>query len=78
MKWTQLLREIRKMRFEEAYAGSSARRFAPRFPPQSVTLMQLRFTSFAVSNLRRDFHPQELARAGRTKKKNRQRWRFLL
>ena len=28
--------------------------------------MQLRFTSFAVINLRRDFHPQECAHAGRT------------
>jgi len=36
--------------------------------PQSVTLMQLRFASFAVINLRWDFHPQECARAGRTKK----------
>jgi len=31
--------------------------------------MQLRFTSFAVINLRRDLHPQECARAGRTMKK---------
>jgi hypothetical protein len=31
--------------------------------------MQLRFASFAVINLRRDLHPQECARAGRTKKK---------
>jgi hypothetical protein len=30
--------------------------------------MQLRFASFAVINLRRDLHPQECARAGRTKK----------
>ena len=36
--------------------------------PQSVTLMQLRFASFAVINLRWDLHPQECARAGRTKK----------
>jgi hypothetical protein len=28
--------------------------------------MQLRFTSFAVINLRRDFHPQACAHAGRT------------
>ena len=28
--------------------------------------MQLRFASFAVINLRRDLHPQECARAGRT------------
>jgi hypothetical protein len=28
--------------------------------------MQLRFTSFAVINLRRDLHPRECARAGRT------------
>ena len=34
--------------------------------PHSVTLMQLRFTSFAVINLRRDLHPQECAHAGRT------------
>ena len=32
----------------------------------SVALMQLRFASFAVINLRRDLHPQECARAGRT------------
>jgi hypothetical protein len=37
--------------------------------PHSVTLMQLRFASFAVINLRRDLHPQERARAGRTAKK---------
>ena len=37
--------------------------------PHSVTLMQLRFASFAVINLRWDFHPQECARAGRTKQK---------
>ena len=36
----------------------------------SVALMQLRFTSFAVINLRRDLHPQECARAGRTQEKN--------
>jgi hypothetical protein len=36
--------------------------------PHSVTLMQLRFTSFVVIDLRRDFHPQECAHAGRTKK----------
>ena len=34
--------------------------------PHSVALMQLRFTSFAVINLRRDFHPQACAHAGRT------------
>jgi hypothetical protein len=33
------------------------------YSPHSVTLMQLRF---AVINLRRDLHPQECARAGRT------------
>ena len=37
--------------------------------PQSVTLMQLRFASLAVINLRWDFHPQECAHAGRTKKR---------
>ena len=31
--------------------------------------MQLRFTSFAVVSLRRDFHPQDCAHAGRTTKK---------
>ncbi|WLI11764.1 MULTISPECIES: hypothetical protein [Pseudomonas] len=31
--------------------------------------MQLRFTSFAVASLRRDFHPQDCAHAGRTIKK---------
>ena len=36
--------------------------------PHSVTLVQLRFASFALINLRWDFHPQECARAGRTKK----------
>ncbi len=36
--------------------------------PHSVTLMQLRFTSFAVINLRRDLHPRECTHAGRTKK----------
>ena len=36
--------------------------------PHSVTLMQLRFASFAVINLRRDLHPQERAHAGRTQK----------
>jgi len=39
--------------------------------PHSVTLMQLRFTSFVVINLRRDLHPQEGAHAGRTKQKGR-------
>ncbi len=39
--------------------------------PHSVALMQLRFTSFAVINLRRDFHPQACAHAGRTNKKAR-------
>ncbi|WP_222840249.1 hypothetical protein, partial [Pseudomonas arsenicoxydans] len=37
--------------------------------PHSVALMQLRFTSFAVVSLRRDFHPQDYAHAGRTIKK---------
>ncbi|MEN9760848.1 MAG: hypothetical protein RI906_674 [Pseudomonadota bacterium] len=36
--------------------------------PHSVALMQLRFASFAVINLREDFHLQECAHAGRTKK----------
>jgi len=34
--------------------------------PHSVALMQLRFASFVVINLRRDLHPQECAHAGRT------------
>ncbi|KQV56469.1 hypothetical protein ASC95_28970 [Pelomonas sp. Root1217] len=37
--------------------------------PHSVALMQLRFASFVVTNLRRDLHPQECAHAGRTKSK---------
>jgi hypothetical protein len=32
--------------------------------------MQLRFTSFAVINLREDLHLQECARAGRTTEKS--------
>ena len=36
--------------------------------PRSVALPQLRFTSLAVVSSRRDFHPQECAHAGRTKK----------
>ena len=42
--------------------------------PQSVTLVQLRFTSFAVINLRWDLHPQECAHAGRTTKKPGSLW----
>lgn len=38
--------------------------------PHSVALMQLRFTSFAVTSLWRDLHPQECAHAGRTNKKS--------
>ena len=34
--------------------------------PHSVTLMQLRFSSFVVINLREDLHLQECAHAGRT------------
>ena len=37
--------------------------------PHSVTLMQLRFASFAVINLRWDLHPQECAHAGRTRER---------
>ncbi len=36
--------------------------------PPSVALMPLRFASFAVINLREDFHLQECAHAGRTQK----------
>jgi hypothetical protein len=36
--------------------------------PHSVTLMQLRFASLAVINLREDFHLRECAHAGRTQK----------
>jgi hypothetical protein len=39
--------------------------------PHSVALMQLRFASFVVTNLRWDLHPQECAHAGRTTKKGR-------
>lgn len=42
--------------------------------PHSVTLMQLRFTSFAVVNSRWDFHPQDCAHAGRTSTKATRRW----
>jgi len=34
--------------------------------PRSVTLAQLRFTSFAVVSLQEEFHPQDRAHAGRT------------
>ncbi|WP_208328018.1 hypothetical protein, partial [Paraburkholderia rhizosphaerae] len=34
-------------------------------------LMQLRFTSLAMTSLWRDLHPQECAHAGRTKQKAR-------
>ena len=37
--------------------------------PRSVTLTQLRFTSFAVVNSREDLHIQDCAHAGRTTKK---------
>ena len=37
--------------------------------PHSVALMQWRFASFAVINLREDFHLQDCAHAGRTMKK---------
>ena len=37
--------------------------------PHSVALMQLRFATLVVISLRRDSHPQECARAGRTKQK---------
>ncbi|CAM5206427.1 hypothetical protein ALON55S_06291 [Alishewanella longhuensis] len=36
--------------------------------PQSVTVLQLRFTSFAVASLWEDLHLQECAHAGRTQK----------
>ncbi|MGH8354765.1 MAG: hypothetical protein ACRERY_14760, partial [Pseudomonas sp.] len=45
--------------------------------PHSVTLMQLRFTSFAVVNSRWDFHPQDCAHAGRTKEKARSERAFM-
>ena len=35
--------------------------------PHSVALMQLRFASLVVINLRRDLHPWECAHAGRTR-----------
>ena len=38
--------------------------------PHSVTLMQLRFTSLAVTSSWRDLHPQECAHAGRTRRKD--------
>ena len=42
--------------------------FHASFPP-SVTLVQLRFASLVLVNLRRDLHPQVCAHAGRTLKK---------
>ena len=42
--------------------------------PRSVTLPQLRFTSFAVASLREDLHLQECARAGRTKQASPVAW----
>jgi hypothetical protein len=39
--------------------------------PHSVTLMQLRFASLVVVNLREDFHLQDRAHAGRTNEKSR-------
>ena len=39
--------------------------------PHSVALMQLRFASFAVIRLRRDFHPQECAQCWAHQKKRR-------
>lgn len=36
--------------------------------PRSVTLTQLRFACLAVASLAGDFHPEDRARAGRTKK----------
>ncbi len=44
--------------------------------PHSVALVQLRFTSLTMVSLRRDFHPQECAHAGRTKETPPRRWRF--
>ena len=46
----------------------------PRFTlhassPRSVALAQLRFASLAMTSLWRDLHPQECARAGRTRKR---------
>jgi len=45
---------------------------------RSVALPQLRFTSFAVVSLWRDFHPQECAHAGRTKTKTPRKGRLCL
>jgi len=36
--------------------------------PRSVALTQLRFACLAVANSAGDFHPEECAHAGRTKK----------
>lgn len=35
----------------------------PQSTTRSVTLTQLRFTSFAVVNLQRDLHPQEICKS---------------
>ena len=44
---------------------------AIRLSRSFATLMQLRFASFAVINLRRDLHPQECAHAGSTSEQTR-------
>jgi len=41
--------------------------------PRSVALTQLRFACLAVASLAGDFHPEECAHAGRTKKATRNR-----
>jgi len=52
------------MRF--VYLGS---RFTLRASsPRSVTLTQLRFACLAVASLAGDFHPEDRAHAGRTRK----------
>ena len=61
--WPGLLRRSSQRRIHQCVAG-----WAHASSPHSVALMQLRFTSFAVVSLRRDFHPQDCAHAGRTRK----------
>src|SRR5690606_14531913 len=40
----------------------------PASSPRSVTLPQLRFASIGMVSFRRDFHPQDSAHAGRTRR----------
>ncbi len=64
----RLLKQASPCAFRFLFIGSRFTLHASS--PRSVTLPQLRFTSFAVASSREDLHLQECARAGRTKKKH--------